>query len=77
MKNKEKQEILKGFCEKILDQKINDPEFSKIVNENFWELLQGSKPMEGKELQILKKTMKRLISKTPTTLNKKGETNES
>ncbi len=31
-------------------------------------------PMEGKELEILKKTASRLISNKPTTLNKKGET---
>jgi hypothetical protein len=34
------------------------------------EMFKGSKPMSGEELRILRKTSSRLISKTPTTLNK-------
>ena len=39
----------------------------KLSNEMF----KGSEPMSGEELRILRKTASRLISKTPTTLNKK------
>lgn len=41
----------------------------KLSNEMF----KGSKPMSGEELRILRKTSSRLISKIPTTLNKKEE----
>ena len=41
----------------------------KLSNEMF----KGSEPMSGEELRILKKTASRLISKAPTTLNKKEE----
>ena len=34
------------------------------------QMFKGSQPMTGKELKILKRTASRLISKTPTTLNK-------
>ncbi len=34
------------------------------------EMFKGSKPMSGRELQILNKTASRLLSKTPTTLRK-------
>lgn len=44
----------------------------KLSNEMF----KGSEPMSGDELRILRKTSSRLISKTPTTLNKKEELQE-
>jgi hypothetical protein len=44
----------------------------KNIMKLFFEMFKDSKPMNGKELEILKKTSSRLISKTPTTLNKKG-----
>lgn len=34
-------------------------------------MFKGTKPMAGKELLVLRKTVSRLISKTPTTLRKK------
>ncbi len=34
------------------------------------EMFKGSKPMNGRELQILNKTSSRLLSKTPTSLRK-------
>jgi len=52
-----------------------------IIDKNIlklsFEKFKDSKPMIGKELEILRKTSSRLISKTPTTLNKnkKGLTN--
>ena len=35
------------------------------------QMFKGSKPLIGRELKILKRTVSRLISKTPTTLHKK------
>ena len=37
------------------------------------EIMNWGEPMKGKELQILRKTASRLISKTPTNLNKKED----
>lgn len=34
------------------------------------EMFKGSQPMTGRELQVLKKTYKRLLSKTPTSFHK-------
>ena len=34
------------------------------------EMFKGSKPMTGKELEVLNKTATRLLSKTPTSLRK-------
>jgi len=44
---------------------------SKLVKNMF----KGSKPMSGKELDILKKTSSRLISNTPTNLKIKHTSN--
>lgn len=54
------------YNELFKTESINPKAVSSIHISNL--LFNGSKPLEGKELEVLNKTFKRLLSKTPTKL---------
>jgi len=43
MTDAEKERILREFSEKISQQEDLDPRFAKIIDENFWELVDNGK----------------------------------